>query len=193
MFIYPGMLCQLIIGMDEFMMKHIFVLGSTTDATLAIDMGNGIVHTAEKFTYRFEREQRAVEHVERMVYFIDLQKRLAHGTLTTRIKELHYVNGTIGSRFLMYIDPEMLCRLMAGLDDFVMGHIFVPGSTPGATLAIDMGNGMKYTFSEPASNCLKILKSEIRAGVESYVGCITVPAGRYSLLRNSLEGAYRAW
>nr|POE83125.1 hypothetical protein CFP56_42729 [Quercus suber] len=105
-----------------------------------VPMGS-YVHTAEKFTYRFEGEQRVVEHVERIVYFIDLQKRLAHGTLTARIKELHYVDGTIGSRFLMYIDSEMLCKLMAGLDDFVMGHIFVPGSTPGATFAIDMGNG----------------------------------------------------
>ena len=43
MFIYPRMLCQLITGMDEFVMKHIFVPRSTTDATLAIDMGNGIV------------------------------------------------------------------------------------------------------------------------------------------------------
>nr|POE56056.1 nedd8-specific protease 1 [Quercus suber] len=161
------------------------------DSSLELTMRNE-VHTAEKFTYRFEGEQRVVEHVERMVYFIDLQKRLAHGNLTTRIKELHYVDGTIGSRFLMYIDPEMLCWLMAGLDDFVMGHIFVPGSTPGATLAIDMGNGTKYTFSKSAGNCLKIIKSEIRAGVESCVGCITMPADRYRLLKNGLEGAYTA-
>ena len=99
------------------------------------------MHTAKIFTYRFKGE-RVVECVERMVYFIDLQTRAPHGTLTARVKEIHYVDGTISKRFLMYIDLEMLCRLMAGLDDFVMGHIFVPGSTPGATLAIDMGNGM---------------------------------------------------
>ena len=98
------------------------------------------MHTAEIFTYRFEGE-RVVECVKCMVYFIDLQMHAPHGTLTARVKEIHYVDVTISRRFLMYIDLEMLCRLMAGLDDFVMGHIFVPGSTPSATLAIDMGNG----------------------------------------------------
>ena len=51
----------------------------------------------------------------------------------------------------------------------------------------------EYTISESTGNCLKIVKSEIRAGVERCVGCITVPVGRYRLLRNGLEGAYRAW
>ena len=81
-----------------------------------------------------------VERVEHMVYFIDLQT-LAPDRRTVRVKETDYVDDTPLRRFLMYIDPEMLCRLVDGLDDFVMGHVFIPGSTPGATLAIDMGNG----------------------------------------------------
>ena len=52
------------------------------------------MHTAEIFTYRFEGE-RVVERVERMVYFIDLQTCAPHGTLTARVKEIHYVDGTI--------------------------------------------------------------------------------------------------
>ena len=51
----------------------------------------------------------------------------------------------------------------------------------------------KYTISKSTGNCLKIINSERKAGVERCVGCITVPAGRYRLLRNGLEGAYRDW
>ena len=95
-----------------------------------------------KFTHRFKVEHRVVECI---VYFIDLQYHLAYETLTGRIKELQLVDGTIGSKFLLYIDPEMICRLVAGIDEFVMDHIIVPGSTPSATLAIDIGNGMVST------------------------------------------------
>ena len=83
------------------------------------------------FTDRFE-----VEHI---VHLTDLQCHLVFESLTTRIKELHPMSG---DKSVMFIHPEMLCRLITGMDEFVEEHIFVQGSTTGATLAIDMGNGM---------------------------------------------------
>ena len=83
------------------------------------------------FTHRFE--------VERIAYFTDLQYHLVYRNLTARIKELHLENG---GRSLMFIYPRMLCQLITGMDEFVMKHIFVLGSTTDATLAIDMGNGI---------------------------------------------------
>ena len=77
--------------------------------------------------------------VERIVYFTDLQYHLVYKNLTARINELHLVSGDIS---MMFIRPEMLCKLITGMNEFVMEHIFVLGSTTGVTLAIDMGNGI---------------------------------------------------
>ncbi|KAK9999368.1 hypothetical protein SO802_018971 [Lithocarpus litseifolius] len=152
-------------------------------------MGEFVGAHLNKFTHRFEVEHEA----ERIVYFLDLQYHLVYGDLTARIKELHLVDG---SRSLMYIHLGIICRLVVGMDEFVMDHIFVLGSNPGATLAIDMGNGIESslnTSSESEDNCFKIIKRNIIAGVGRCVGSITVPSVGYHPLRKGLEGAYRAW